>query len=89
MTTLAGALWPALHQLLHSDAQGANHQCLITQFEQGSIPGAAGTFNLLPERPTGFTTVLHSASELRRALYYRLSPSRAPPSLLLSAVVVG
>ena len=73
---------PELHVLVHSDAKAPNHQCLITQLQQysllsGSIGGA------VPTPPANFTVdqAPPADPQFSSIFDYRLSPSRAPPSV--------
>ena len=79
-TVMVGA-WPQLHRLLHQNSEDAQHQCLITQLNKSLVLAAP---------PAGFPLGLdQNGVELPRAprpaalaaADYRLSPSRAPPSL--------
>jgi len=87
--TVALTVSPELHHLLHQDAQGANHNCLITQIQQH--PLLAGFAPIAAPAPAPVVVALVCSAEVQflPARDYRVSPSRAPPSLLSSATVVG
>jgi hypothetical protein len=78
----------ALHQMLHNDAAGGHHLCLVCSFAKGQVSAADVTL-------LAALVVLCPLFSLRAAIPsplpvfdYRLSPSRAPPTLtsLLSVV---
>jgi hypothetical protein len=69
----------ALHQLLHNDATGSHHLCLVCLFAKGQVSAAdvALVAALLVLCPL-FSFRAGNPSPLP-AFDYRLSPSRAPP----------
>jgi hypothetical protein len=87
--TLALTVSPELHQLLHQDSQNLNHECFVTQLSKASsvlsnvaVPTLAPPWielNLSFLSEPGY----FSLSD------YRLSPSRAPPSVISPTTVVG
>ena len=87
--TFALTVSPELHRLLHQDAQGAEHNCLVTQLQQHSL--LAGFAILAAPAPAPVLVALVSYPELQfvPACDYRLSPSRAPPFRFASPTVVG
>jgi hypothetical protein len=89
VVTLALAASPGLHRLLHGDFQGINHQCLVTQVQQHLLLGG-GQAVVAPVAPAPVTgpriVAKHSFCATRD---YRVSPSRAPPSVFSSTPVVG
>jgi hypothetical protein len=87
--TFALTVSPELHQLLHPDAQGSDHNCLITQLQQHTLlAGFAAIIAALPAPVVG-TAVCRAEVQFVPAFDYRLSPSRAPPFLFSSLTVVG
>lgn len=87
--TQALAASPGLHRLLHGDFQGINHQCLVTQVQQHLLLGG-GQAVLAPVAPPpvpGPRIVAEPSFCATRD--YRVSPSRAPPSVFSSTPVVG
>jgi hypothetical protein len=80
---------PALHQLLHADAQSSSHHCVVTQVREHSIL-SIGTEAVIPQAPTSeITSSVPEQVQFNFAPDRRLSPSRAPPSGFLSAAVAG
>ncbi len=78
-----------LHGLLHEDAQNAAHNCFVTQVQQQTVL-AGSALVVVPALPLTFIGLLPSAISLVSADYnYRLSPSRAPPTGILTTIVVG
>ena len=80
---------PELHHLLHPDAQKATHNCLVTQIQHQQVLGECVPV-VVPAAPTA---VLGSASagdcQFVPTTDYRLSPSRAPPSIASSLRITG
>ena len=75
------SIFPELHQLLHTDAQSPNHHCLATQFQQhSSLPEIAPANSVLAPTVV-ISAVLGSEFQFCSSFDYRLSPSRAPPSV--------
>jgi len=73
---------PQLHLLVHADAKAPNHQCLITQLHQHSLlSGSVG--GSLPVPPSSFAAdqAPPADPQFSAVFDYRLSPSRAPPSV--------
>ena len=87
--TIALTVSPELHRLFHGDAQGADHNCLITQIQQH--PLLAGFIAIVAPAPALTTVAFVWPTEVQvlTASDYRLSPSRAPPFPLSSRAVVG
>jgi hypothetical protein len=80
---------PELHHLLHPDAQGPDHSCLITQLRQQ--PLLAGFVIIAAPSPTSILLAAACSAEIEflPACDYRVSPSRAPPFHLSAPTVVG
>jgi len=78
--TLAAAVSPALHQLLHADAKNPGHSCAVTELSGGSV--LSGAVPAAVPCPPVFFAELSAASESQNYCSFdlRLSPSRAPPS---------
>jgi hypothetical protein len=87
--TFALVVSPELHQLLHQDAQGPNHNCLITQIQQH--PLLAGFTAISASVPASAAVAAACRAEVQflPASDHRLSPSRAPPILFSSPLVAG
>ena len=75
---------PALHQLLHHDSQSDKHECLITHFAKGNFLSDALVGVVLVVNPVCVVAPLPVGLKFVSSPEYRLSPSRAPPALLLS-----
>jgi hypothetical protein len=75
------SIFPELHRLLHTDAQSPTHHCLATQFQQhSSVPELAPAIGALAP-PLVICDPLKSELQFCSSFDYRLSPSRAPPSI--------
>jgi hypothetical protein len=71
---------PTLHQRLHADSSGPDHNCVITFFAKGQISQAPAALIL-----TAFVSLVGAIALLAENLLlpsadYRFSASRAPPS---------
>ena len=73
---------PALHHMLHHDADDQDHACLITDFAKGQVDTAETApivvFFLFSLLCAAVAVVI----EPLPSFDYRLSPSRAPPGFL-------
>lgn len=71
---------PALHKLIHSDADSARHHCAITLFAHGNVSAAdtSATIAVFVAALLFSLPILQSAILSR--LDFRVSPSRAPPA---------
>src|SRR5215813_5936541 len=78
--TLAVTISPTLHQLLHSDAQSANHICLVTQVKQQAL--LAGLAPVIAPAPAFSPTQVETTADslFPRRIDRRLAPGRAPPA---------
>ena len=74
---------PALHELIHKDAEQAGHSCVVTLFAHGQIDSASGDVPLavpiasIEATPSIIFSVPSTAIET-------LPPGRAPPVVLSS-----
>lgn len=77
----AMAACPALHELIHHDADKCDHHCAATMFAQGKVDSAAIDVPL----PTA-TVCIESAPRVKFSVFSAsvddFPPSRGPPSLL-------
>jgi hypothetical protein len=87
--TFALTVSPELHRLLHQDAQGPNHNCLITQIQQHPLLAGFATIAAPVPARAEVAAVCRAEVQFVPACDYRLSPSRAPPFLFSSLTVVG
>ena len=80
--TFALLVLPQLHHLLHPDAAGPEHHCLVTQLQQHHLAGAPGSSSplvvalLVSGQPAVAEAFLPSPAD------YRVSFSRGPPVLI-------
>lgn len=72
---------PELHQFLHKDAQSPTHTCLVTQLQKHSILSGLGSTIAIAAPAAWIPLVTQCQSPLFTSFDYRLSPSRAPPSV--------
>ena len=83
--TMAILVLPQLHRLLHADADGLNHHCLITQLQKHHSAEASGSSAVLvlpvlvPCAPGKLEVFLPSPAD------YLLCLSRGPPVLISSS----
>ena len=75
------SIFPELHQLLHTDAQSPTHHCLATQFQQHSSLPELAPATAVPASTLVISDFLRSEFQFCSSFDYRLSPSRAPPSI--------
>jgi len=89
LLTFTLAAWPQFHQLLHHDARSATHSCLVTQIQHHLL--ATGFVAVAVPAPpeTSVGPICFSEFFCLPTCDYRLSPSRAPPSVSSSIPVVG
>jgi len=71
---------PDLHRLLHLDAQDPNHHCLVSQLQEHS-PLAASSVMMTPVPAVSLQATVCVYDFVPFSFDYRLSPSRAPPSV--------
>jgi hypothetical protein len=80
---------PFHRQLFHAGAAGDNHLCVICLFASGQV-NAADLAPILTGFVSSFVGFDFPATRIVfAATDYRLSPSRAPPSVSSSSTVVG
>ncbi len=89
LVTVALAISPELHRLLHGDAQNVNHQCLVTLVQQHLFldGGHAVLAPVVSPSALGLAVIVENSRCVARD--YRVSPSRAPPALFSPTPVVG
>jgi hypothetical protein len=72
---------PDLHNFIHRDAQSPVHNCLVTQFQHHSVHSAFVPV-CAPVAPANFSLLVAVRDfKLSASFDYRLSPSRAPPTV--------
>ena len=77
------AVSPALHQLLHQDANQASHECVVTMLQKQQISGEAPAPIVV-----GFISTISFSPDLGPTIAlsqvdHPLASSRGPPSILL------
>jgi hypothetical protein len=72
---------PVLHQLIHPDSQSAGHECLVTHFAKGHVLSDASVSLIPIIHPVCVVAPLPVDLRFVLSPEYRLSPSRAPPTL--------
>ena len=78
LTAMAAS--PALHKLIHKDADHADHECVVTMFAHGKIDSV--TCEVFVVAPTvGYETTPSINLFVFSAPIENLSRSRAPPSI--------
>ena len=73
------AVSPALHQLVHADADSPDHHCVVTLFAHGQLTPAPETQILAVILALIAVLVSLPQSFLLPSADYRFSTSRAPP----------
>jgi hypothetical protein len=74
----AMAACPALHELIHQDANEVDHQCAVTMFAHGTVDSA--TCEIPVTAPTvSFETAPTANFFVFSAAIENLPPGRAPP----------
>jgi hypothetical protein len=86
---LGAAVSPQLHQLLHKDSQNPTHNCVVTQVQQQAFLGTCDRLVVSDPVLTSIGFVPLAETRIFPTTDYRLSPSRAPPSLFSSSTVAG
>ncbi len=89
LVTFALAASPDLHHLLHQDAQGPTHSCVVTQVQQHSVLSGFVPV-IVPAAPSLCLGLLgNDDSQFLHSCDYRFSPSRAPPAFIPPTTVAG
>ena len=70
---------PALHRLIHPDADNDDHQCAITMFAHGKVDVSDGNPALIVPIPHVFPIVVAFSDVLIVSREFLLLPGRAPP----------
>jgi len=81
----AMAACPALHEMIHKDADKADHECAVTMFAHGKVESATVEIPaILP------TASIESAPQIEFSVFSaaieNLPPGRAPPAVISSQV---
>jgi len=76
---------PALHELIHHDADKPDHECAVTMFLHGQVDSAVCDVVLLP--PTGKVEITRQQPvPVFSPIIANLPPGRAPPAVSSSPV---
>jgi len=79
----AMAACPALHELIHNDADKADHQCAVTMFAQGKVDSA--TCEIIVSEPTVLIeTARYFTFSIFSPAIENLPQGRAPPAVVSS-----
>ena len=76
----AMAACPALHELIHKDADEADHHCAVTMFAQGKVEFATCEI-IIPEPTVLIETARYFTFSIFSPAIENLPPGRAPPSV--------
>ncbi|HEY3856029.1 MAG TPA: hypothetical protein VGO67_16695 [Verrucomicrobiae bacterium] len=79
LTLQAMAAVPALHALVHSDANDPSHQCAVTLLLHGQVHSACATVQVVRDVP-GFSAEPLCGSGVLVSTDVRLISCRGPPS---------
>jgi len=74
---------PALHELIHKDADRISHACVVTLFAHGQVDSVSGEVSVAA--PTAsIETTPSSIFSVPSPAIQNLPPGRAPPAVLSS-----
>ena len=79
----AMAACPALHELIHNDADKADHQCAVTMFAQGKVDSATCE-TIIPEPTILIETPRYFTFSIFSPAIENLPQGRAPPVVISS-----
>ena len=77
----AMAACPALHELIHKDADEADHHCAVTMFAQGKVESATCEI-IIPEPTVLIETAQYFTFSIFSPAIENLPQGRAPPSVV-------
>ena len=77
------AVSPALHQLLHDDANQASHECVVTMMQKQQVCGDSPAPLVLGLHSTFYFRTTSSSVSAWSQFDYASAPGRAPPVVLL------
>ena len=79
----AMAACPALHELIHKDADQPGHECAVTMFAHGQVNSATVDVSV-----TAPAVMIEAAPQIEFSLFStaieNLPPGRAPPAVIVS-----
>jgi hypothetical protein len=79
------AVWPELHEFVHSDAHESGHECAVTIFAHGKVDLAMVTVPVATP-PVLCTKILFTATPVFSVTLEELPPGRGPPVSVSSPV---
>jgi hypothetical protein len=79
----AMAACPALHELIHNDADKADHQCAVTMFAHGKVDSATCEI-IIPEPTILIETTQYFTFSIFSPTIENLPQGRAPPTVVSS-----
>ena len=79
----AMAACPALHELIHNDADKADHQCAVTMFAQGKVDSATCEV-IVPKPVVLIETTQYFTFSIFSPAIENLPQGRAPPTVVSS-----
>ena len=79
----AMAACPALHEMIHKDADEADHHCAVTMFAQGKIDSATCEI-IIPEPTVLIETTRYFTFSIFSPAIENLPQGRAPPTVVFS-----
>ena len=79
----AMAACPALHEMIHKDADEADHHCAVTMFAQGKVESATCEI-IIPEPTVLIETVQYFTFSIFSPAIENLPQGRAPPAVVSS-----
>jgi hypothetical protein len=74
---------PALHKLLHNDANQSSHECVVTMLQKQQVSGDAPAPLLVGFTPLSTFAPAPSLATEWSQFDYAAAPGRAPPAVLL------
>jgi hypothetical protein len=77
----AMAACPALHEMIHKDADEADHHCAVTMFAQGKVDSATSE-TVIPEPTTLIETPRYFTFSIFSPAIENLPQGRAPPTVI-------
>ncbi len=77
----AMAACPALHEIIHKDADKADHHCAVTMFAQGKVESATCEI-VIPQPTVLIETVRYFTFSIFSPAIENLPQGRAPPAVI-------
>jgi hypothetical protein len=77
------AACPALHEMIHKNADEADHHCAVTMFAQGKVDSTTCEI-IIPEPTVLIETAQHFTFSIFSPAIENLPQGRAPPAVISS-----